>query len=75
MNYIWLITSVIVMNIRGHAAFQRFAATEAKHLRILSQWYEKCVQHNLELVHKQSQNDGAHGLFTKSADGNSGNIQ
>ena len=31
---------------------------------------KKCVQHNLKLVHKQSQNHGAHDLFIKSADEN-----
>ena len=48
--------------------FQRFASTNAKLTYFASVIYDKCVQHNLELVHKESQNDGAHNLFIKSAD-------
>ena len=52
----------------GSCCLSKICINLCETLRILHQWYEICVQHNLEveLAHKQSQNDGAHNQQTKN---------
>ena len=56
-----------LFNYRGCAAFQRFASV-TQNITYFASRIQKFIQNNVELVHTQSQNDGAHDLFIKSAD-------
>ena len=46
------------LSCQGSCWLLEICVNRCETLGILHQWHEKCVQHNLELTHIQSQNDG-----------------